>query len=132
MSPNPTLHRVLIASSHPLFAEGLKSLLEYRWSENLEIVGVVSSVAETVKALTSQKPDLVIVDYDDVHLNRDEFLQEFIKSENKIRMVLLSLKDGEAGAEAIVYDRRTLTASRIEEWLEIDSTAFEEERGEVL
>jgi DNA-binding NarL/FixJ family response regulator len=132
MSSDFENHRVLIASSHPLFAEGLKSLLEHRWGENLEIVGVVTSVAETIQELTTQKPDLIIVDYDDVHLNRDEFLQQFIKSTSKIRMVLLSLKDGAAGAEAIVYDRRTLAASKIEDWLEIDSTAGQPERGEEL
>jgi len=122
----------LIASSHPLFGKGLKSLLENRWGENLEIVGLVSSVAETIHALTNLKPNLIIVDYDDVHLNRDEFLQQFIKSKQKIRIVLLSLKDGAEGAEAIVYDRRTLAASKIEDWLEIDSPEFQTDRGEVL
>ncbi len=129
MSPNTQLHRVLIASSHPLFAEGLKILLENRWGANLQIVGVVSNVAETIRALTHHKPNLIIVDYDDLHLNRDEFLSQFIKSTLQIRVVLLSLKDGKAGAEAIVYDRRTLAASKIEDWLEIDSLGKTAEQG---
>ncbi len=130
MSADTTIHQVLIASSHPLFGEGLKSLLEHHWGKKLKIVGIVSNVTETITALTSHQPDLVIVDYDDVHLNRDEVLQQFIKSTREIRLVLLSLKEGSAGSEAIVYDRRTLAASKIEDWLPIDSTAVQTERGE--
>jgi DNA-binding NarL/FixJ family response regulator len=122
--------RVLIASSHPLFGGGLRSLLENRLEEKITIVGLFSSVDETTHALATLKPDLIIVDYDDDHLNRDEILGQFIKGKQEIRIVLLSLKDGKEGTEAIVYDRRTLSASKIEDWLEIDSTPSEPGRGE--
>jgi DNA-binding NarL/FixJ family response regulator len=122
--------RVLIVSGHPLFGEGLRSLLENRWGKRVDIVGLVSSVDQTVQALTHLKPDLIIVDYDDDHLNREEILGQFIKGKQEIRLVLLSLKDGAEGAEAIVYDRKNLSASKIEDWLEIDSTATQIGRGE--
>lgn len=122
--------RVLIASSHPLFGGGLRSLLESRWGEKIKIIGLVSSVNQTIHTLTNLKPDLIIVDYDDDHLNRDEILGQFIKGEQEIRLVLLSLKDGKEGAEAIVYNRKTLSASKIEDWLDIDLITPEPGRGE--
>jgi len=109
--------RILIASSHPLFAKGLRSLLEKRREMDAVVVGLVSSIDEALTALGSLHPDLVIVDYDDERVNRDEFLARFVEGEGRLRVVLLSLKEG--GSEAIVYDRRTMAASQIDEWLEM-------------
>jgi cytochrome c oxidase subunit II len=108
--------RILIASSHPLFAEGLRSLLQRRKETDTVVVGLVSTIDEALAALENLHPDLVIVDYDDERVNRDEFLARFVEGEGRLRVVLLSLREG--GDEAIVYDRRTLAASQIEDWLE--------------
>jgi len=107
--------RVLIASSHALFGQGLRSLLQERHAEGVAVVGMVTNLDEAMAALDRLNPDLVIVDYDDEALNRDEFLARFVGGEKKLRVVLLSLQ---GGGEAIVYDRRTLAASQIDRWLE--------------
>lgn len=107
--------RVLIASSHALFGQGLRSLLQAREQTDVEVIGVVSSIEEAMQALEKQNPDLIIVDYDDRVLNRDEFLARFVEGEKKLRVVLLSLNEAQ---EALVYDRRTLAASDIDDWLE--------------
>jgi cytochrome c oxidase subunit II len=107
--------RVLIVSSHPLFGKGLRRLLEERGETDVQVVGMVSSVEEAVAALQSVNLDLVIVDYDDEKVNRDEFLARFVESAGQLRVVLLSLKEG--GSEAIVYDRRSLAAAQIDDWL---------------
>jgi cytochrome c oxidase subunit 2 len=108
--------RVLIASSHPLFAEGLRGLLQKRPQGDAIIVGLAATIEEALSALREHRPDLVIVDYDDKIFNRDEILARFVEGEGRLRVVLLSL--GEGGDEAIVYDRRTMAASQIEDWLE--------------
>jgi len=108
--------RVLIASSHPLFAEGIRGLLNTRQQADVEVVGLVSTIDEALDTLNILKPDMVIVDYDDERVNRDEFLARFVESEERLRVILLSLKEG--GQEAIVYDRRTMAATQIEDWLE--------------
>ena len=108
--------RILIASSHPLFAQGLHSLLQRRPEMDTEVVGMVSTIDEVLAALKKLNPDLVIVDYDDERVNREEFLARFVEGEGRLRVVLLSLKEG--GDEAIVYDRRTMAASQIEDWLQ--------------
>ena len=107
--------RVLIASSHPLFAQGLRSLLRERQAAGVEVVGVVANLEQALAALSELNPDLIIVDYDDDRLNREEFLARFVEGEQKLRVVLLSLQ---SGGEALVYDRRTLGASQIDEWID--------------
>lgn len=107
--------KVLIVSSHPLFGKGIQKLLQARPDADAQVVGLVSSVEEAMVSLDLLNPDLVIVDYDDDAVNRDEFLARFVESEKRLRVVLLSLKEG--GSEAIVYDRRTLAASQIDNWL---------------
>jgi cytochrome c oxidase subunit II len=117
MSGIPSINprRVLIASSHPLFGQGLRSLLRERQGSGVFVIGMVSNLEQALAALERLNPDLIIVDYDDEVLNRDEFLARFVEGERKLRVVLLSLH---SGSEAIVYDRRTMAASQIDDWLE--------------
>lgn len=109
--------RILIASSHPLFAQGLRSLLHKRQKMDAIVVGMVSTIDEALEAINRLQPDMVIVDYDDERVNRDEFLARFVEGEGRLRIVLLSLREG--GDEAIVYDRRTLAASQVDDWMEM-------------
>jgi cytochrome c oxidase subunit 2 len=111
----PKNRRVLIASSHALFGQGLRRLLEERKNAGVEIIGMVSNLEETLEALNRLDPDLIIVDYDDENMNREEFLVRFVEGEKKLRVVLLSLHSAQ---EAIVYDRRTMAAAQIDDWLE--------------
>jgi hypothetical protein len=130
--------RVLIVSTHALFGNGLRSLLRERWSDQVTVVGMVSELSEALTALETLRPDLAVIDYDDQGLNRDEFLGHFWSGKHPLRVVLLSLNDGREGAEATVYDRRTMVASRIDEWLErgtlleYESRENEQDRGDNL
>jgi len=110
--------RVLIASNHPLFGQGLRSLLQERWGDQVCVLGLVRELDQTMQALDEMEPDLLIVDYDDQALNREAFLTRLIHTEHQLRVVLLSLQEGRKGSQATVYDRRTMEASRIEEWLD--------------
>lgn len=107
--------RALIVSSHPLFGEGLRSLLKERRPARVEVVGIAVSTDEAASALTTLTPDLVIVDYDDEVINREEFLARFVESEAPMRLMLVSLKEG---GNAVLYDRRTLAPTQMENWLE--------------
>jgi DNA-binding NarL/FixJ family response regulator len=113
-TPQSKRRKVLIASSHGLFAQGLRSLLRERQAAGIEVVGVASDLDQAMEALETLDPDLVIVDYDDEVMNRDEFLARFVEGEKKLRVMLLSLQSGK---EALVYDRRSLAASQIDDWL---------------
>jgi DNA-binding NarL/FixJ family response regulator len=113
--PITPIRRVLIASSHPLFGQGLRSLLQERSNAGVEVVGMVANLEQALESIEKLNPDLVIVDYDDRALNRDEFLARFVEGEKKMRLVLLSLQ---SRRDALIYDRRTLAASQITDWLD--------------
>ncbi len=106
--------RILIVSGHPLFGAGLRSLLHERGTENAEVVEMAFTTDEAVKSLSTLKPDIVIVDYDDKAVNREEFLARFVAGGGPMRVVLVSLKET---GPAVVYDRRTLAVSQVEDWL---------------
>jgi cytochrome c oxidase subunit 2 len=108
--------RVLIASANPLFGEGLRNLLRERWGARASVVGLTSTMAQTLDAFEKQQPDLVILDYDDRTINREEFLSRFVSGERPMQVMLVSLK---ATGAVVVYDRRSLTPSEAEDWLDV-------------
>jgi len=110
------LRRVLIASGHPLFAQGLQRLLERRAGETVQVVGIVSSAEEALQAVERLSPDLIVVDYDDAAVNRTEFINQFLQGESQRRLVLLSLQEG--GDQGVAYERRQVTPSQVDTWLQ--------------
>ncbi|RME05602.1 MAG: DNA-binding response regulator [Anaerolineae bacterium] len=119
--------RILIASGHALFGEGLRNLLEQRWERNVRVVGVVQSTAEAIAAFHQQSPDVVIVDHDYATIDLAELLKTFFSAPQDVRVVVLSLGEGVAGKVATVYARQTVPVSRIEEWLHIELPGTAEE-----
>jgi cytochrome c oxidase subunit 2 len=115
MSSRNKLRRVLIASANPLFRDGLQKVYVQKWGSTAELVGITASVDETMSALEVLKPDLVIVDHDDIAISQSEFLDRFIKGKNSIKGVLVSLN--EAG-QTVVYDRRQMTSEQADEWFQ--------------
>jgi len=107
-------HRVLIVSANPLFREGLRKMYAERWGEKAAIVGLPTAMAEALSALETHQPDLVIVDYDDKTINRDEFLNRFVAGKAPMQVMLVSLQES---GQVVVYDRRTLTSAQAEDWL---------------
>jgi hypothetical protein len=116
MSQTSEIHpqRVLIASANPLFREGLRKTYAAHWGDAAVIVGMPCTMEETLSALESLNPDLVIVDHDDTTINRDEFLNRFMVGESPMQVVLVSLGSTEP---VVLYQRRRFTASQAESWL---------------
>lgn len=105
---------VLILSANPLFREGLRKLYAERWGEKSAAIVMLTGMAEALHALETQHPDLVIVDYDDRGINRDEFLNNFVTGHSPMQVMLVSLQES---GNVVVYDRRTLTFAQAEDWL---------------
>jgi len=105
---------VLIVSANPLFREGLRKVYAERWSGKAIITGMPTSMVETLSMLDTHQPDLVIVDYDDQTINREEFLNRFVAGESPMQVVLVSLIES---GQVVVYDRRRLTPTQAENWL---------------
>jgi cytochrome c oxidase subunit 2 len=106
--------RVLLVSANPLFREGLRKLYAERWGDKASIVATPTAMSEALLALETHLPDLVIVDYDDKTINRDEFLNRFVTGKNPMQVMLVSLQES---GQVVVYDRRTLTSAQAENWL---------------
>lgn len=106
--------KVLIASANPLFRDGLRKVYIARWARKAEIVGIPSTLEETITCLETLNPDLVIVDYDDTTINREEFLNSFMAGDSSMQVVLVSLESPEP---VVLYQRKRLTASEAESWL---------------
>jgi cytochrome c oxidase subunit 2 len=115
MTDAPILpRRVLIVSANPLFREGLRKMYAERWSGKAVIIGTPAAMSDALSALETHEPDLVIVDYDDKTINRDEFLNRFVTGKTPMQVMLVSLQES---GQVVVYDRRTLTPAQAENWL---------------
>jgi len=106
--------RVLIVSANPLFREGLRKVYAGRWAGKATITGLPTNMVETLSMLETHQPDLVIVDYDEQTINREEFLNRFVAGEMPMQVVLVSLKES---GQVVLYDRRRLTPAQAENWL---------------
>jgi cytochrome c oxidase subunit 2 len=118
---NRPIRRVLIASANPLFAKGLEKIYGEHWGKGAVELSLANSMGETLTRLESWNPDLVIVDYDDRTIHREEFLTHFIVGDRPMQVMLVSLQ---ASGEVVVYDRRTMTPAQAGDWLSLpQSTA---------
>ncbi len=113
-SKRPRPQKVLIASANPIFREGLRKVYAARWGNKAAIVGLPSTIEETLTALEALKPDLVIVDHDDATINRNEFLVGFLSGGTPMRVALVSLDNTEP---VVIYHRQNLTTAQAETWL---------------
>ncbi|HVP21800.1 MAG TPA: hypothetical protein VMS73_08055 [Anaerolineaceae bacterium] len=114
--------KVIIASANLLFARGLEKIL--RQQENAQLVEILNTrtMPETIEEVDHWKPDIVIVDYDDQAINRDEFLRYFVSGNRPMQVMLVSLA---ANGSIIVYDRRTLNPDQFEGWLNLSNPTIE-------
>jgi cytochrome c oxidase subunit 2 len=112
---NEIARRVLISSANPLFAAGLEKLLrEHSTAQFTVLVRSASSMEDTLAHMRQWKPALVIVDYDDLTIDRGEFLNHFVESDQPMQVMLVSLK---SSGVVVVYDRKALSPAQAEDWL---------------
>jgi DNA-binding NarL/FixJ family response regulator len=82
--------RTLVADDHPLFRDGIVSLLE---AADFEVVGQANNGLEAVSAARALQPDLVLLDITMPEMDGLEALQR-IKQENPaIQVVMLTVSD---------------------------------------
>jgi len=106
--------QVLIVSANPLFREGLRKVYAERWQKKAVIAALPTTLQDAFAALEKHSPDLVIVDYDDKTINRDQFMNAFLSGETPMQVMLVSLQES---GHVVVYDRKSLTPSQAEDWL---------------
>src|SRR5688572_7626336 len=103
--------RVLIADDHPLFRDGLRSLLEAR---GLEVVGEATNGREAVQKAERLRPDVVLMDLSMPELNGLAATRLISAELEGVRVVVLTASEDDAdlfeaiksGAQGYIFKKR--------------------------
>jgi DNA-binding NarL/FixJ family response regulator len=86
-----TMKRVLILSSHPLFGQGVESLL--RQESRLEVVGREADVDQAMERIKELQPDVVVIDSADPAGDPTPALMCILREGVGIKVIGLNLQD---------------------------------------
>ena len=84
---------VLLADDHAIVGEGLRRVLEPAF----EVVGVVADGRAMVKTAQKLKPDVIVADISMPLLNGIEAARQVRKTNQKVKIVFLSMHPDEIG-----------------------------------
>ena len=101
-SSNRVRKRVLIVDDHPVFRQGLKSVLSQ--SDEFEICGDAESAASAIEAFRTRRPDIIIADVSLPGVNGIELIKMIVAESPKSRILVVSMHD------EVVYAERALRA----------------------
>jgi DNA-binding NarL/FixJ family response regulator len=87
--PTPTPVRVLIADDHPVFRDGLASLLATQRA--VEVVGTASDGAEAVDLALRHRPDVVVMDLQMPVLNGIEATRRLAAEAAEVRVLVFTM-----------------------------------------
>ena len=98
------MERIFILSSHPLFGQGIKTLLEEQ--AEVQVVGREADPVRAIDAILDLKPDVVILDNDESRHSGTLLLALIFQELVDIRVVRLSL----ANNQILIYqgERRVI------------------------
>jgi two-component system, NarL family, response regulator DegU len=85
---------VLIADDHPIFRSGLRSLIES--DPSFAVVAEVADGEDAVASMSTQRPDIAILDYNMPKLNGFAVLAEISKLQLDVIPVMLTMHNDEA------------------------------------
>ena len=91
--PVPMTLRVLLADDHPLFRDGLKSLLEAR---GIDVVGEASNGREAVTRAARLRPDVVLMDLNMPEMNGLDATRLISAEHPDIKVVVLTASEDDA------------------------------------
>jgi DNA-binding NarL/FixJ family response regulator len=106
------MKRVFLLSSHPLFSQGVESLL--RQETGLEIVGCDTDVDQAVKHIKELRPDVVIVDRNDLDVDLTPGVMCILRERSGTKVIGLNLKDN----TLCIYRGEQRIAREVEDLLE--------------
>jgi two-component system, NarL family, nitrate/nitrite response regulator NarL len=84
--------RILLVDDHKSMLWGLERLIESE-KQSMEVVGKASNRAETFATLTSEKPDIVLLDIDLNGENGLDFIEDILAQSTARILVLTGLQD---------------------------------------
>ncbi len=90
--------RVLIISSHPLFAEAITRLLQ---TEEITVVATANNLEEARSILNTPEVEAIVVDHDDSQLREAELVSQLVNGDEERQVIFLTL----TGNQMIVHHR---------------------------
>ena len=81
--------RIIIIDDHPLFREGLKTILGR--SDSYEVVGEAGNAAQGLKMVKNIRPDLAIVDVSLPDGNGIELTRDIVRHSAETRVLMVSM-----------------------------------------
>jgi two-component system, NarL family, response regulator NreC len=87
------MHRILLADDHPMFSQGLKTVLE---REGFEIVAEATDGQEAARLARNLDPDIAILDLSMPLLNGVDTAREIQKRAPRTQVIVLTMYDDDA------------------------------------
>ena len=81
--------RIIIIDDHPLFREGLKTILGR--SNSFDVAGEAGNASEGIQLIKSLRPDLVILDISLPDRNGIELIRDILKLAPGTRILMVSM-----------------------------------------
>jgi DNA-binding NarL/FixJ family response regulator len=108
--------KVLIASANSIFRNGIEKILSKRDDFNSLTIHKVTQLEELKKKYSKFKPNIVIIDFDDININKKQFMDSFVDEKRDTQLLLVSLQEG---GNVVFYKRQVFSTDQALEWLRI-------------
>ncbi|PWJ56914.1 response regulator receiver domain-containing protein [Dyadobacter jejuensis] len=89
ITPGTTTIRVMIIDDHPLFNDGLATMLATK--DSIEVVGQVYHSHSAIEAVSKARPDVAIIDYSMPGIDGLELSKMLLKEHPNLKILILSM-----------------------------------------
>ena len=82
-------YRIIIADNHSLIRKGLRTIIKIE--SDIKVIGEAGDGRELLDLLSSEQPDLIIMDISMPHLNGIEAVREVVEQYPEVRILMLTM-----------------------------------------
>ena len=106
---------VLIASANSIFRNGIIKIFSRRKDFETYSIVLVADNKELHKQFSTLKPSILVIDYDDINIEKNSFMNSFLELDHNAQLLLVSLQQG---GDVVFYDRKILSLDEAHQWLQ--------------
>lgn len=106
---------VLIASANSIFRNGIIKIFSKRKDFETYSIFHVADNQELLDKFSTLKPSILVIDYDDINIEKSSFMNSFMELEHNAQLLLVSLQQG---GDVVFYDRQILSLDEAHQWLQ--------------